>query len=89
MRLKGKNKSQRKNKWCTVQLLTTCCPMPDSVPALQSAPFQVTPPIYILGTMFSGVVYAFGQFRSPVPGVLSPAFLCTSSMAEHDTQKCP
>lgn len=54
-----------------------------------SPPFQVTPSVYILGMMFSGVEYPFGQFRSPAPAVLSPAFLCTSSLAKHETQKSP
>lgn len=62
--IKGK-KTQRKNKGCTGQLLTPCCLMPDSVPAPQTAPFQVTPSVFILGMMFSGVEYPFGQLRSP------------------------
>lgn len=87
--VKGKNQDSKKKKWCTATLLTTCCLMPDSIPAPQSAPFPGNPPVYILGMTFSGVEYSFGQFRSPVPAVSSPAFLCTSSLAEHETQKNP
>lgn len=36
-----------------------------------------------------GMDYPFSQFRSAILAMLLPGFLCTCSLAEHRTQKCP
>lgn len=50
--------------------------------------FQVTPPVYALDLTFYGVGQPFAQFKSPFLAMFPPVSfpLCTSSLAEHDTQ---
>lgn len=43
--------------------------------------------VYILGVMFYGMEYPFGQFGSALLAVLPPGFLCTCSLAEHGKLK--
>lgn len=42
-------------------------------------PFQLTPPIYLLGMTFYAVEYPFGLFRLSIPAMLPPGFICLSS----------
>lgn len=58
------------------------------IPKEQSAPPGQFFPVYVLGMSFS-MEYLFGQFRSAVLAVLCQVFLCTSSLAEHETLKNP
>lgn len=62
---------------------------PATVPEQQLAPCGHMPPVHTVGVVLCGVEYAFGQFGSPAPAMLLPSFLCTSSLAEHDSQKAP
>lgn len=43
----------------------------------------------ILGMIFCGMEYPFGQFGSAVLAVLLPGFLCTFLLAEHGTLRSP
>lgn len=64
----------RRNKWCTVQLLTTHWTMPRSFP---TAPVI---PVFMLTMTVYGTEYPPSQFGPPVLATLLPSFLCTSSL---------
>lgn len=49
-------------------------------------PFQITPPVYLLGGMSCGVERPFGHFGSSIPSMLPPSFFCFSQ-AQHETRK--
>lgn len=57
-------KKPRKNKWYTIQLLTTHWLMPDLVPTHQSFPVPGNSPPFILSMMSYGVEYPSDHFRS-------------------------
>lgn len=73
----------KRNKGCTVQLVTTCWPEPSASLSGDQPPPQTIPPNLYSDSM----EYPFVQFRSPVLAVLPPNVSCTSSLVEHGNWK--
>lgn len=59
------------------------------VPEQRSSPSSQLLPADVQGMMFSDMGYPFGQFSSTVLLMLSPSFLCHSSLAEYEKLKSP
>lgn len=52
-----------------------------------SAALSQLPTVYVLGMIFCGTEHPFGWFKPAVLAVVSPSFLCTCLIAEHETLK--
>lgn len=68
----------KRNKWCTLEFLTTCWPKPSLSP---SSDQHLPPSVHLLNMTFYGMEYPF------VLAMLPPSYLCLCSLAEHGKLK--
>lgn len=65
--------------------LTNAQPIPEQ----QLTPSDQLPPVHTLNMIFCGVEHPLAQLGSALLAVLPPRFLCSSSLAEHETLESP